>query len=453
MRKDAISSRDHILLWIYQSLETLRVWLRPGKLKKASQLGLEHLKPYIYRGWDHLKTAENSESILIFAATVGELRAAGPLISKVLEKWPNRELILLPGKKEYLPLYAELYPEAVILSPGCDDYRLVNVLFQAFGIKLFILIEGPSLMGRFPVWLGLAFPVVCLKKRVQTVVVNACIYQSEKQGYLERLRTKAFAPLHKQSIDNWYVADESFAANLINVGVPESQIDVVGDIKFDSVLSQELQPVSSEFGHFIEAFQMSARPLIVAGSVKATDEIEAIIRGWLEVRKKFPNTKLVLAPRYIHEGSLMSSLIQSVTKFDLRYSLRSRGVIDIEAVDVIILDTFGELPRLYSVANLVYAGRNHGVLEPMRFSKPVIVGPKEYWNPEYSTSYSLYCAMSKANALINCSTYDDVGPNMLKILEDEKYRQNIVDSAGKILIKNSGASENIVRRITRYADL
>ena len=447
MNKDKPPLSQRLLLRLYFFLQRIPNDSSSGETQSDREQQIRTIQPYLKQGAERLQSSAPIESILFFAPTIGELRASAQLIKQIKQQHPNYELVLMPGKEQYLSQYAELYPDTIVLSPDCNDYSKVNALFDRLGVRQMLMVEGPSLMGRFPIWLSLAFPVVCLLKAVNISVVNACIYQSEHQNIMARLRTRVFAPLHKQAINCWYTADEKFVDELIAAGVPQARTKIVGDIKFDSILLHELEPVTQEFEQFLVKLGQSEGPLVVAGSVKATDEIEAIIEGWLQLKQQHTNARLVLAPRYIHEEKLISTVTQAIQNKGLKYVFRTDRNDSLNQADVIILNTYGELPHLYRVADIVFAGRNHGVLEPLRFNKPVVVGPDQYWNREYATSYSLYEYMKNSGALVSCDSYAQVGNKLLRLLDDTVYKKQILNNAANALANQTGASQQIVESL------
>ncbi|MCK4462821.1 MAG: hypothetical protein KAU58_00750, partial [Candidatus Omnitrophica bacterium] len=70
-------------------------------------------------------------------------------------------------------------------------------------------------------------------------------------------------------------------------------------------------------------------------------------------------------------------------KRNLNFKLRS-GYNDSRNLDVLILDTFGELPRIYGISDVVYIGNSiipinergagHNIIEPLAHGKPIIFG-------------------------------------------------------------------------------
>jgi 3-deoxy-D-manno-octulosonic-acid transferase len=83
----------------------------------------------------------------------------------------------------------------------------------------------------------------------------------------------------------------------------------------------------------------------------------------------------------------MQQFYRYLDEQDVNYCRHSEKMEKIAQSELMVLDTFGELPYFYQCSAVAFAGRNHGVLEPMRFAKPVVVGLHELWNKDYQTSY------------------------------------------------------------------
>lgn len=143
---------------------------------------------------------------------------------------------------------------------------------------------------------------------------------------------------------------------------------------------------------------------------------------------------------------MMAKLTSALESKGIKYSLRSRGS-DIPKHQLLILDTFGELPYFYEYANISFAGRGHGVLEPLRYGKPVVVGPHQFWTKENSTSYLLYEYMRNNQALIECIDYDQLGSVFMRVLDDENFRNNYVQNAKIAIGLQLGASARILDHI------
>ena len=71
----------------------------------------------------------------------------------------------------------------------------------------------------------------------------------------------------------------------------------------------------------------------------------------------------------------------------------------------LVLDTIGELKDFYAAGSVAYVGRDHNILEPLTFGKPVTVSPG--WDARYP-SYPVYQVLKESIAISELSTADAI---------------------------------------------
>jgi 3-deoxy-D-manno-octulosonic-acid transferase len=176
-----------------------------------------------------------------------------------------------------------------------------------------------------------------------------------------------------RSIDRVGAIDEKDGERLREQGVRGDRISVTGDTRYDQVWSRAQRAVSP----LVQSL-LSARPTLVAGSTWPSDE-EHLLPAWTKIRDKIPDARLVIAP---HEAS--DSHLRSIAEWARTRDLRLARI-DGDAAsdaDVILVDRYGILGDLYSLADVAYVGGGfqsaglHSVLEPAAFGAPVLFGPR-----------------------------------------------------------------------------
>ena len=180
------------------------------------------------------------------------------------------------------------------------------------------------------------------------------------------------------------------------------------------------------------------------------DEQVALIKAWLKVRRNYPNVVLVLVPRYINNQVMMDRLYRFLADQGIAYIRRSQGVFALEKDSLLIIDVFGELPYFYEYAEIAFAGRGHGVLEPMKFSKPVVVGPRDAWRKVGSTAYHLFEQFLARNALIECENYEKLCDLFAELLNDREYSQAYIKRYTQFIQEQRGACERIINHICAF---
>ncbi len=105
-----------------------------------------------------------------------------------------------------------------------------------------------------------------------------------------------------------------------------------------------------------------------------------MLRAFARIRSIAPGALLVLAPRQ-RERFRRGRAPRAGGRLHAS-PRRSNLPIDAEPrVDVVVLDTFGELAQVYQIATVVFVGGSladyggHNIIEPAIFGKPIVFGP------------------------------------------------------------------------------
>lgn len=156
------------------------------------------------------------------------------------------------------------------------------------------------------------------------------------------------------------------------LGVPAAAIRVTGNVKYDLPA-----PLVSESELRSELGLAPARPVFVAGSTGAGEDAP-VLDAFEKSRRDLPDLFLVLAPRHPQRCDDVEGLLR---QRDLPFQRLSRldGHLS-EGTSVLLVDTLGQLGRLYALAAVAFVGGSlvpvggHNVLEPASLGVPVLFG-------------------------------------------------------------------------------
>ena len=121
-------------------------------------------------------------------------------------------------------------------------------------------------------------------------------------------------------------------------------------------------------------------PVVVAGNTVGGEE-DLILAAWSEARAQLPGLRLILAPR---QPRRFEAVAADFAARNLAFHRASSPWDEARVwrdVDVLLLDTLGELPAAYAegtvalVAGGWAAEGGHNPLEPVRVGMPTLVGP------------------------------------------------------------------------------
>lgn len=451
----ALENRFKIRLLLYRLYATIRSvvsYLRGESSLQASyeinsnkrirrSLGAGALSESIVYGGDSFQKARYNGTLLVYSATIGEFHPLVPVINAYLEKHPEVVLVIFVAQLQYCDAMHKAYPHAIIgVLPPIAPW-LYDKLFEHLNPRIVALGVGPSLYLRFPIPFELALPATCLKYEIPLVVVNSALFEFVAHSRAARFEHRVFGSLHMRAIQYWYTQNDLFKSGLIKDGIPSERVIVTGDLIFDH--HRPLATVSEELGGILEYIGQNDAPVIVAGSVNAIDEEAAVIDGWTNVCKQHPEARLIVAPRHINNTESMNKLYEYLRTKEIQFAKRSDGAASVKGASVIVVDVFGELPHYYSIATLAYIGRNHGVLEPLRFKVPTVVAPLVDWNSDYPT-YPLCREMIDAGGIIEVEDKKNLGELFLQIVNNPDFGQQFVANALRFAETQRGAGKKIV---------
>ncbi|HAT97771.1 MAG TPA: tetraacyldisaccharide 4'-kinase, partial [Acidaminococcaceae bacterium] len=281
------------------------------------------------------------------------------------------------------------------------------------------------------------------KRNIPVMMVNGRISEKSAKNYryLYGLLRDMFDTISR------FCMQSSIDANYITqLGADPEKVFVTGNTKFDQtyaeVTPEDLAAYKTELG-----LEEDAYPIIVAGSTHATEE-DAVLTSFIALRKKFPRARLIIAPRKLNRLEEIKSLIA-----DLGFEMGLRSELkEMEgrrpSYPVLLMDTIGELGRIYAVGDIVFVGGSlvhyggHNVLEPAAHAKPILVGPSM---EDFKESYSL---LSKAGACRMISDTAGLTEAFLEIAGDDALRKKMGDASIQIIQENRGAALKTIHYLT-----
>ena len=283
-------------------------------------------------------------------------------------------LALMEGLRPHLPspfLLTAMTPEGRSLA---ERSPLVEVaLFAPLDLKWVVrrFIRGIEAKGLLVAETELWPNMIMEAKRssLPLLLFNGRISRDSYRLY------RSFRPLFSRvirSFDMILARTEEDRERFIGLGAQEEKVQVTGDLKFYQALmgrvpEDEVEELRGE---------LPRSRLFVCGSTHRGEE-EVLLEVFGELRRRFPDLLLILAPRHPERAKEVERLAQGK---GLRVSRRSQGPGG--GWDVLVLDTVGELRRFYAVGDLVFVGGSivkgiggHNVLEVLAQGKGVIFGP------------------------------------------------------------------------------
>ena len=357
--------------------------------------------------------------IMFHGVSVGEVIALENLIKKTKETFPDYKIVVTTGTKTGQEIAKKKFENVA-------DFITYFPFDITFSVEMFLKTVRPSvvLMAETELWPTFAF--YCKKKNIPLFVINGRISDSTFKTY--KLLKGFFKQLFKNYTGVFTQSDED-KEKFIHIGANPDIVEVMKNLKFD------VKRIHGDFN-------LGKGRVIVAGSThKGEDEI--VLNAFSKLKKEFPDIKLILAPRHLTRVDEVAKLVE---KTGLKFGKRSNND-NFNDNDIIILDTLGELSRIYQACDFAFIGGSfnktggHNPLEAVVYYKPVISGPSIH------NFRDIYRILSRSNAGKIVKTPDELTDYMHKMLIDKEFYTKCCDDCKDIFENQQGALDFVIKKL------
>ena len=184
--------------------------------------------------------------------------------------------------------------------------------------------------------------------------------------------------------------------------------------------------------------------IVAASTHKGEDEI--VLAAFSKVKTMDSNLKLLLAPRHPERYEQVTELLK---KSGFAYGKRSQND-TFENNDIIMLDTMGELMKMFSISHFAFIGGSfsstggHNPLEANIWGKPVLSGDCVF------NFKDIYEFLTKTKAAKLSSSCEELASDMEKLLSDEQYYKQACEDTHIIFDENSGAIDFVINVLKEH---
>ncbi|MBN1868587.1 3-deoxy-D-manno-octulosonic acid transferase [Candidatus Sumerlaeota bacterium] len=378
-------------------------------------------------------------SIWIHAVSVGETvaaRSVAPLLRKLAPELPlvvttitetgqahARKILSNADRIHYFPV---------------DFSWNVERFLQCFNPRLFVMMETEL----WPNFLTLA-----ARSGAQVFMANGKISDKSFRGYRRGrfLLRPAF-----DAVRAFCMQTEADAERMKALSGRPRDVHVTGNCKFDAP-APALSPEAAQGARDQYRLGPEDRPRLVVGSTHPGEEA-IVLDAFAEVRRAIPDLQMILSPRHPERFQEVVSLCRNHAA-GWRVSRATNP--KIESPDILVLDTMGELARIYALGRVaVVAGSfsatvgGHNLLEPAAHAVPVVVGPHMWGQKEIDRLFEgpdSGCVRTGADAASLASA-------LLDLLQNADKCRTIGQQALATARRNQGSAERTVRVIRTYLE-
>ena len=370
-------------------------------------------------------------AIWVHAASVGEVVAASPIVRELKKRYPEQMVVVSVVTATGHKMAQSIIPEADghIFFP-VDIPVITNRIVKIVDPEIIILIETEL----WPNFLRIAW-----KKKIPVMMMNGRISDRSMRRYS---LVKHYTKKMLNQIRVLCMQSSFDVEHIIAMGADPARVIITGNTKYDqtyaTVSPEECAALKKEF-HF-----EGRGPVIVCGSTHSGEE-EILMRTFARLMKEYPDLCVILTPREITRAPSVKAHVEANGFTVIRRSEMGTKADDGRFHQVVILDTIGELGRLYSIADVVFVGGSlvkiggHNILEPAAHGKPIIVGSYMFNFKE------IFELLGKRGVCLMVKNEEELDQTLRSLLANPEKMKEMGEEALRVVHENRGATQrNIV---------
>ncbi len=364
-------------------------------------------------------------SLWIHAVSVGELRAAQPLINRLQSDYPGRPIVVTCMTVTGREMASELYGNAVTCVYLPYDFHILHQRFIfRFNPSILIILETE-------IWPNLL--AACRTNNLPAVLVNGRMSEKSLRGYRRFALVRLLVREACQSLHATAAQSSADAARLALLGAKGPVI--TGNIKFDARVDSLLAARGIAWREEVGV----KRRVFLAASTREGEE-KMLLDAYREAfpREERVHLLLVLVPRHPQRFDAVHELILAAGLRVLRRSAHGPGQPDVE---VWLGDSMGEMAAYIALCDVAFIGGSllplggQNLIEACAQGKPVIMGPSAF---NFSDAARL--AM-EAGAMRQCDGAKSVMQAAKALLRDDEMRIAASHAARAFAGAHAGATE------------
>lgn len=424
---------------IYTLVLYLLLPFTPIKLLWRGLRQPEYLQHWAER-YGFYKTPKNNQALIwLHCVSVGETRAAQPLILALLKEYPSHQILITHATPTGRDTGLKLFPS--------EQFNRVSRCYLPYdvpgAVHRFLTHFQPSLgiILETELWFNLIR--ACQIKNTPLLLLNARLSERSAKGYRKAAKLTDRG-LRQLSIIAAQTQNDALRIQSL-MSEHAQHVKIMGNLKFDVIAPKN----AIERGLYLRKILGENRPIFLAASTREGEE--ALILDALQ-QVNIPNLLTVIVPRHPQRFDEVEALLEKRHIAFCRRSTFSNGTVagDISQQNVVLGDSMGEMFMYYVACDIAFIGGSllplggQNLIEACAMAKPVIVGPHTF-NFEDATQQAL-----DAGAAIRVSDEKELAQQLNVLMQAPQRVQKMGISALSFSQSASGATERAMQIIKDF---
>jgi 3-deoxy-D-manno-octulosonic-acid transferase len=414
---------------LYTFLLYLLLPFTPLKLLWRARKQPEYLEHWQER-YGFYKLKLHKPVIWLHCVSVGETRAAEPLIKGLLAQYPSHQILLTHTTPTGRVTSEQIFGDKVtrVYLPY-DLPFAVNRFLKHFKPMIGVLMETE-------LWFNLI--ASCQQHKIPLLLVNARLSEKSAHGY-----SKLGKVVRQGLQDLTAVAAQTAqdAARLQNLGA--NNVSVIGNIKFDVAPHAD----AAAKGRMLRNALGNQRPVFLAASTRDGEE-ELILDAVAEAN--ISNLLTIIVPRHPQRFDTVAELLAKKTSGFIRRSSLTNDTHANAQTAFVLGDSMGEMFTYYACCDVAFIGGSllplggQNLIEACSIGKPVLIGPHTF-NFEQATEMAI-----AAGAAERIQNSRDLAQHLQVLFADPSKQQTMAAAALRFSNESRGATDRTLALLAQY---
>ncbi len=390
---------------------------------------------------------EGRQVVWVHAVSVGEVLAATRLVAE-LEAALGAEwcIVVSTTTATGQALARERFGAG---SPKGSARVFYYPLDFAWAVRAYLRALDPKMLVLMESELWPRMLMECGRAGIPVAVVNARV---SDRSFARGMRVRAVWGRLLRRVDLFLAQSEEDARRLVAMGAPADAVRAVGNLKYD-VRAPKASPIAELIRE-----AAAGRKIVVAGSTLDGDPPED---SWLlraqQAIAAASRPLLVLAPRRPeHFGVIYSMAMEYPTLLATEMLAQKDGAESFSVVrtdgeraqvEIVVLDTIGDLAAVYGVADVAFVGGSlvrrggHNPLEPAQFGVPVVMGPS------HENFRDIVKRMQAVDGIRIVQNGDELQAALVELLTDREAARAMGERGRRVSEEQQGATRRTVEAL------
>ena len=374
------------------------------------------------------------EGFLIWfhVASVGEAMSILPLVNSFIKDQKINKILITSislSSGKILEKKFDQNPKVIHQFLPLDIAVLTNKFLEHWKPNLCIFIDSE-------IWPNLILNIS--KKKIPLLLVNARI---TKKSFL---RWKFLINFAKKIFEKFdlCIASNKESENFLKI-LGAKNIKNYGNLKFSNIKNDLNNRLDSSF-----LSKINDRKIWCAAITHSPEEL-LCAKSHLIIKKNYNNILTIIIPRHIDR---IKKINKELLNLNLKVSLFSKfDQMDINT-DILLVDSYGVLPKFYNISKYVFLGKslvksliNDSGQNPI---EPARQGCKIFHGPNVSNFVEIYKYLKMSGITKEINNSDELGLSLVEELKEDKAKN---DKIGEI-IENYGQNilNNVIVEVKKY---